>query len=293
MKLHEGEVDIDGDLVGRLVATQFPRFAELPLSRFKSTGTVNAIYRLGDHLCVRLPRLEKWAPALQRELCWLPKLAPNLSLRVPEPIGPGVPADGYPFAWAIYRWIDGSPYRDDLISDESRAGEDLAGFILELRHVETLGAPRGGRRPLSELDRRTQAAIASSRNVIDADAATAAWDRALRSPAWNGAPTWIHTDLLRPNVLMDGGAISAVIDFGGAGIGDPAADLIAAWSIFGPVGRASFRHALDVDEGAWDRARGYALHQATMIIPYYSETNPEFVTLAKRTIDQVLADSAS
>jgi aminoglycoside phosphotransferase (APT) family kinase protein len=293
VKLHDDEVYIDKDVVGRLVTTQFPRFADLPLSEVRSNGTVNAIYRLGDHYCVRLPRREKWAQSIQRELAWLPRLAPHVSLRIPEPIAAGLPAIDYPFPWAIYRWIDGDPYRDGLVHDERRAASALAHFVVELRRVDTLGAPRGGRRPLRELelDGRTRAAITSSRNVVDADAATTAWERALESPAWNGKPVWIHTDLLRPNVLVDAGSACAVIDFGGVGIGDAAADLIAAWAVFGPVGRATFRDALEVDDGCWRRARGYALHQAAMIIPYYSETNPEFVDLAKRTIEQILADS--
>ena len=292
MKLHEGEVDIGADRVGRLVATQFPRFSDLALREVRSTGTVNAIYRLGDHHCVRLPRVAKWAQALQKEVSWLPRLAPSLSLRVPEPVATGLPANGYPFHWAIYRWIEGNPYRDDLVDDERRAAEDLARFVVELRRVETLGAPRGGRRPLRELDAATRAAIASSRNVIDADGALCAWEISLESPAWDGTPVWIHTDLLRPNLLVDAGSLRAVIDFGGAGVGDPAADLIAAWSVFGPVGRAAFRLALDaVDEGAWHRARGYALHQAAMIVPYYAETNPGFVALAKRTIREVISES--
>ena len=101
---------------------------------------------------------------------------------------------------------------------------------------------------------------------------------------------WIHTDLLRPNLLAADGRLSAVIDFGGAGAGDPAADLIAAWSVFGHLGREAFRCAIEADDDTWNRARGYALHQAALIIPYYLETNPGFATLAKRTVEQVLAD---
>jgi aminoglycoside phosphotransferase (APT) family kinase protein len=290
MKLHEGEVDIDVDLVRRLVATQFPAFAGLPLTEVQSTGTVNAIYRLGDRHCVRLPRLAKWTPALEREQSWLPRLHPLLSLRVPEPIATGSPAGGYPFEWAIYSWIEGDPYRDELIDDERRAARDLAQFIVELRGIDTLGAPPAGRRPLRELDATTRAAITSSRDEIDADPLLAAWESALESPAFEGPPAWIHTDLLRPNILVAAGSIRAVLDFGSAGIGDPAADLIAAWSVFGAAGRAAFRLALGGDDGTWNRARGYALHQAALIVPYYAETNPDFVALARRTITEVLAD---
>jgi len=290
LKMHAGEVDIDVELVQRLVAVQFPLLADLPILAIQSTGTVNAIYRLGDHLCARLPRVSSWAQDLEKELNWLPKLAPYLSLRVPEPVAQGHPASGYPFSWAIYRWIDGHPYRDDLIHDERQAAADLAQFVHELRRIDPRGKPQGGRKPLHELDAMTRVAIESSRSVIDSDAAAAAWASALKAPAWDGTPVWIHTDLLRPNLLVDRGRLCAVIDFGGIGVGDPAADVVPAWSVFRQSGRAIFRAALDVDDGTWNRARGYALHQAVLIIPYYAETNPGFVAQAKRTVEEVLAD---
>lgn len=294
MRMHDGEVDIDAELVGRLVAAQFPGLAELPVSAVQSAGTVNAIYRLGDRLCARLPRVQSWAEDLEKEWQWLPRLAPHLSLQVPEPVAKGRPASWYPFSWAIYRWLDGQPYADELIDDEHQAAEALAQFVTSLRRVDPVaGAPRGGRKPLRELDAVTRAAIESARNVIDGDAAAAAWERALAAPAWDETPAWIHADLLRPNLLVNGGRLRAVIDFGSAGVGDPAADVIAAWSVFGHTGRGTFRGALDVDDGTWDRARGLALHQAIMIIPYYPETNPGFVTLAKRTVREVLADTSA
>jgi aminoglycoside phosphotransferase (APT) family kinase protein len=292
MKMHDGEVDIDAALVGRLVAEQFPQLTDLPISAVQSAGTVNAIYRLGDHLYARLPRVQSWAQDLDKEWHWLPKLAPQLSLRVPEPVAKGHPGSSYPFAWAIYRWIDGQPYADELVDDEPQAAKDLARFVLQLRRIDpVVGAPRGGRKPLRELDAVTRAAINSARGVIDRDAATAAWERALQAPTWNGTPLWIHTDLLRPNLLVRDGRLCAVIDFGGVGVGDPAADVIAAWSVFSQTGRGVFRGALEVDDGTWNRARGFALHQAALIIPYYGETNPGFVAPAKRTVEEILADS--
>jgi aminoglycoside phosphotransferase (APT) family kinase protein len=125
---------------------------------------------------------------------------------------------------------------------------------------------------------------------VDSGAATAAWDRALPAPAWDDEPAWIHGDLLRSNLLVDGGRLCGVIDFGSAGIGDRAADVVAAWSVFGRTGRDTFRRALAVDDGTWDRARGYALHQAALIIPYHRQTNPEFAALAVRTVAEVLSD---
>ncbi len=291
MKMHDDEVHIDAELVGRLVAAQFPELTDLPISAVSSTGTVNAIYRIGDTHYARLPRLGQWAQDLDNEWRWLPKLASRLSLRIPEPVGRGHPASSYPFSWAIYGWIDGQPYADELVDDERQAGKVLAQFVAELRGMEPVAlAPRAGRKPLRELDAMTRAAIDSARSVIDHDAAVAAWERALEAPAWSGTPVWIHTDLLRPNLLVHGGRLVAVIDFGGVGVGDPAADGIAAWSVFSHTGRGSFRGALDVDDDTWNRARGFALHQAAMIIPYYTKTNPRFVALAKRTIEEVIAD---
>jgi aminoglycoside phosphotransferase (APT) family kinase protein len=290
-QMHADELDIDPVLVRDLLRAQHPHWADLPISQVASTGTVNAIYRLGQDLYARLPRVRSWDEDLAREWRWLPLLARSLALQIPEPVAMGRPATEYPSSWAIYRWIDGRPYADELVDDEHEAAKDLAQFVIELRGMDPpIGAPRAGRKPLRELDTVTRAAIASSRGVIASDAATAAWERALEAPAWNGTPVWIHSDLLRPNLLVHGGRLCAVLDFGGVGVGDPAADVIAAWSVFGPAGRETYREALGVDDGTWNRARGFALHQAALIIPYYPATNPGFVALAKRTVEQVLAD---
>lgn len=290
MKMHDDEFDIDADLVAGLVASQFPEFAHLPLRAVRSTGTVNAIYRLGDELSVRMPRVARWAGDLTRELAWLPRLAPRLSLAVPEPLGTGMPTGAYPSPWAVYRWIDGGTYADESIDDERAAASDLAQFVTELRRIDPVGAPPAGRKPLRLLDAVTRSMIDAAGDVIDGEAALAAWEFALEAPAFEGPSVWIHTDLLRPNLLVADGRLRAVLDWGGAGVGDPAADVIAAWSLFGAAGRAAFRGALDVDDATWNRARGFALHQATLIIPYYRETNPVFVELARRTVREVLAD---
>jgi len=289
--MHDGEVGHDVGLVERLVRGQFPELAGRAVTRFSSTGTVNAIYRLGDDLCVRLPRVEEWSEGLGQELEWLPLLAPRLPLRVPEPVGRGEPAQGFPFVWAVYRWIEGRPYEPDH-DDQVRAAHDLAEFVRALRAVDTAGGPPTGRRPLRQLEKVTRAAIEAADDAIDIPAALDAWDRALEAPAWDGEPVWIHNDLLPPNLLVgesDSG-IAAVIDFGSVGVGDPAADVVPAWSVFGPAGRAAYRATLTVDDATWERARGYALHQAAMIIPYYRVTNPGFVTMAVRTVGQVIAD---
>jgi aminoglycoside phosphotransferase (APT) family kinase protein len=290
-KLHDGEVDIDAALVRRLLASQFPRYCDLPVEEVQSTGTVNAIYRLGDDLCVRLPRVERWAGDLDKELEWLPKLAPRLRLAVPEPVAKGEPESKYPFRWAIYRWLTGAPFSTDGVVDEHKAAVDLAQFVADLQGIDPAAAPRSGRKPLHDLDSATRYTIDALRGIVDTDAATAVWERCLQAPVWDGHPVWRHCDLLMPNLLVEDGHLKAVIDFGGVGIGDPAADIIAAWSVFGPSARRVFRDCLDVDDGTWARARGYALHQALGIISYYPETNPGFVVTATRTLHQVFADN--
>jgi aminoglycoside phosphotransferase (APT) family kinase protein len=289
-KMHDDEVDIDTQLVRRLLLTQFPQLCDRPLKEVRSTGTVNALYRLGDDLCIRLPRVRQGASDLEKELEWLPRLARHLRLGVPEPVANGQAGSGYPFLWAIYRWVEGDTFAIDRVDDEREAADDLAHFVAELRGIDPSGAPRSGRQPLRRLDHVTRAAIESLPGGMDIAAVSAAWELSLRAPAWDGNPVWRHCDLLAPNLLVAGGRLTAVIDFGAAGVGDPALDVIPAWSVFGGSGRVAFRSVLDVDDGTWHRARGFALHQALLIIPYYPETNPDFVAMSKRTVEEVLDD---
>jgi aminoglycoside phosphotransferase (APT) family kinase protein len=293
MSMHEGELAIDADVVRRLIADQFPQGENLELREFRSTGTVNAVFRLGEHHLVRLPRVARWSVDLERELRWLPMLAGQVSMPIPRVAFAGSATADFPLQWAIYEWIEGTTYADDAVTDEIGAAQQMARFIRELREVPTDGAPPAGRRPLAELDTVTREAIAQSASAIDAERVGEVWDQLVRAEAWSGPPVWIHTDLLRPNIVVAKGRISAIIDWGGAGVGDPAADVIAAWSVFSAAGRRAFREGLDVDEVTWDRARGYALHQAAMIIPYYERSNPGFVYTAVRTIREILSDSAT
>jgi aminoglycoside phosphotransferase (APT) family kinase protein len=294
MKLHDGEVEINTDLVRRLVAEQFPDLSDLPVTEFNSTGTVNAIYLLGDELCVRLPRVERWAGGLERECQWLPRLAPSLTLEVPEPVGMGLATSYYPFSWAIFRWIEGHTYGPDRVADEQLAAADLAQFVAELRTIDLPPTddkrPYGGRPSLAEQDANVRNWIAQSGDLIDGQAVTAAWDDALKGPAWDGTYAWIHGDLVPPNLLVKDGRLRAVIDFGATGRGDPATDLNPAWSAFGPAGRRVFRDLIGADDDTWRRGRGIALGQAVGLVPYYAITNPALSALGRRMLGEVLDD---
>jgi aminoglycoside phosphotransferase (APT) family kinase protein len=295
MRLHGDEVDIGADLVRRLLAEQFPHLSDLPVTEFNSTGTVNAIYRLGDDLCIRLPRVQRWARSLDRECAWLPLLRPGLTLRVPEPVGKGSPTSEYPFSWAVFRWIEGQTFARERIGDERQAAADLAQFVTELRSSRDRLAidddtPFGGRPTLAEQDADVRGWIAQSGDLIDGPAVTAAWEHALKAPEWDGTCTWIHGDLVPPNLLVNDSCLRAVIDFGATGLGDPATDLNPAWSAFGRAGRTLFRDLVGADDDTWRRGRGIALGQAVGLIPYYVVTNPALSELGQSMLKEILAD---
>jgi aminoglycoside phosphotransferase (APT) family kinase protein len=296
-RMHADELDIDVALVRRLLAAQLPQWASLPVEPVSSSGTVNAIFRLGEDMAVRLPRVERYVGGLEKELRWLPRLAPHLPLAVPAPLASGEPGEGYPWPWAVYRWLEGETWAVDRVADLREAAADLARFVDALRRLETTGAPsrsRGGRgAPLAERDAEVRAAIAASRGLVDPRSVTAAWEAALEAPVWEGRPVWAHGDLLPGNVLVARGRLSAVIDWGALSVGDPACELMAGWTLLSGESRDVFRATLSVDDATWARARGWALSVAVIALPYYHETNPVFAANAAHWIAEVLADHSA
>lgn len=287
-KMHDNEFNVDIDLVRGLINEQFPEFSKLPISSVSSVGTVNNIFRLGQELYIRLPRVADWVD-VDKEFRWLQYLAPHLTLKIPEPVALGQPTSLYPAKWAIYRWIRGNEYSDELIHDECEVARDLANFVNELWSIDVpKGAPRAGRAPLLELNSGALEAIEETKDIFDSDRVLKAWEESCGASVWNGQAVWIHADLLRTNLLVDFGRLTGVIDFGSAGIGDPAFDLIPAWSVFGSKGRRVFQNYVAACEDVWLRARGYAFYQALRIIPYYRETFPKFARLAIRTVNEIL-----
>lgn len=294
-KMHDGEVDTNASLVRRLLAAQFPEWADLPIRPVESAGTDNAIYRLGDNLSVRLPRIDWAVGQVDKEQQWLPRLAPFLPCAISAPLAKGNPGEGYPWHWAIYRWLTGENATSERISDPCLAAIELAQFITALQRIDTTGGPRAGDhnlrgQPLATRDTSTRSALAALHGMIDTDAATAVWEAALQAPEWNRAPVWFHGDLLPGNVLFEQGRLSGVIDFSGLGVGDPACDMMIAWGLFSGESRNVFRAALAVDEATWARGRGHALSQAAIFIPYYMGTNPLGVGYAKHMINAVIAE---
>ncbi|MFJ9469983.1 aminoglycoside phosphotransferase family protein [Streptomyces caniferus] len=294
-QMHPGLHPVDDGLVRRLIAGQFPQWAGRAVERVASGGTVNAMYRLGDAMVVRLPLVRGGAQDVAMEREWLPRLAPRLPVAVPEVLGGGEPAEGYPWPWSVYRWLAGENPEAGALSEPLLLAEDLAGFVATMRSITLPGAPaayRGG--PLATLDASTRAAIEELRGIpqegIDCDAAAAVWEDALRTPAWDGPPVWLHADLMPGNLLVDGGRLTSVIDFGCMGVGDPACDLFPAWNLLPAPARQVFREALDVDDASWARGRGRTLSQALIALPYYRRTNPAMAHNARHVIRAMLGE---
>ncbi|MEU9043861.1 MULTISPECIES: aminoglycoside phosphotransferase family protein [unclassified Kitasatospora] len=291
-RMHPNEPVVDAALVRRLISAQFPQWERLPITPVGSAGTDNAMFRLGPELAVRLPRVEWAAGDVRREHQWLPRLAPRLPRPVPAPLAIGRPAAGYPWEWSVLHWIDGVNPAVGVLAAPDALARDLAGFVNALRTVNPTDAPAGHRSvPLASRDGATRAAIAQLAGSIDTAAATALWDKALRLPDYAGPPVWMHGDLTPGNLLVSRtGRLAAVIDFALMGVGDPTADLIAAWNLLPAAARPAFRAALRADDAMWARGRAWAFSIALVTIPYYRHTDQALTANARHVVREVLAD---
>ncbi len=286
-RMHADELELDEALVRRLLAEQFPEWQELPLQRIEPSGTVNAIFRLGDELSVRLPRREGPAEPGSVELEWLPKLASRLPVEVPVPVAQGRPGADYPWFWEIHTWVDGEVVGVDEL-DALQAARDLAALVLALQRVDPSGAPPGRGIPLAVRDEQMRYWWAR----FDGDPrAWEAWQRALSAAPWDGPPVWHHGDLDCRNWLVRNGRISGVIDWGSMGVGDPACDVMVAWKLHSAAARDAFREALPTDDATWERARGWVVSQAVAALSYYTpENNPSLYREAEAWLALALSD---
>ena len=264
-------VDIDASLVRTLVASQFPQWAYLPIKPVASGGWDNRTFHLGEGMTVRLPSAARYSAQVEKEQRWLPRLAPLLPLPIPVPLAMGVPAHGYPWHWSVYRWLEGQDATIEHIADLRQFAITLAEFLLALHRIDPARGPapgphnfyRGG--SLEVYDAQTRQAIRQLAGMIDRDAVTSVWDEALEA-RWRGRPVWLHGDVSAGNLLVTRGRLSAVIDFGSSGVGDPACDVTIAWTFFSGESREAFRAALPLDTGTWSRGRGWALWKALITV---------------------------
>ncbi|MET8358447.1 aminoglycoside phosphotransferase family protein [Micromonospora sp. NPDC005171] len=292
--MHANQVDVTVEVVAALVAAQFPRWRALPIRPLVSTGTVNALFRLGTEIVLRFPLQPGADPALraelQREQEHASLLAAHLPVPVPEPLGLGGPGEGYPGPWTAYRWIAGESAHPGRIDDLDGFARDLAGVVTALRGIDAggrvwSGSGRGG--PLPAEDAGVRAALSVSTALTDTARLAEVWERCRDTPR-DDVDGWIHGDLMPGNLLVRDGRLAAVIDLETVKVGDPAVDLMPAWNLFDAGSRETYRRALGVDDPTWERGRGWALGQAINALPYYARTNPVMAAIARRTLRAVL-----
>ncbi|MFE0015618.1 aminoglycoside phosphotransferase family protein [Mesorhizobium sp. NPDC059054] len=288
-------VEIDKALVRRLIDTQFPQWAHLPIRKVEPGGWDNRTFLLGDEMSVRLPSAGGYAAQVASEQHWLPKLAPRLPLPIPAPLALGKPGEGYPWPWSVYGWLEGETASDERIGDLAEFAVDLADFLAALHRIDAAGGPpagpqnyfRGGR--LAVYDGQTREALRLLQGRIDTTTARAIWEEALETE-WQHPPVWVHGDIAWGNLLVKGGKLCAVIDFGSSAIGDPACDLAIAWTLFRNESRGAFRSALPLDEGTWTRGRAWTLWKAMITVSGQIGRSAEEIVISANVIDAVLAD---
>lgn len=295
--MHPGEVAVDAGLVRRLLAAQHPQWADLPVTPVAEHGTDHWLFRLGDDLVARMPRIGWAADQAVSDARWLPGLAAHVPVELPVPRALGEPSADYPFRWSVAPWLPGAPPTSTNVEPVVLADE-LAAFVGALHAVDATDGPartgteRGA--PVRSWDESVREAIVLAGNRIDGRAALAAWEHCLEAPDHDGPPVWIHGDLLAGNLLVDGGHLTAVIDFGALGVGDPAPDLQPCWTTLSTEAAPRFRARLDelcgYDEATWRRGRGWALGPALTGIPYYWDSVPAFAERGLRSLARVLAD---
>lgn len=287
--------DIDATVVSQLIAGQFPQWADEPVRPVGKPGVDNSTFRLGEHRMVRLPRFERWIGQVTREQRWLPILAPQLPLPVPKPLAQGEPGEGFPYPWSVYEWLPGDSVNLAELTDLRQTAVDLAEFFLALQGIDATDGPppesSNGFRGCALADERDspvvrsylERRIAKLDGLLDTAPVRELWAHTLATPVWSGKPVWVHGDPAPSNLLTENGRLSAVIDFGTLAVGDPAVDLIAAWTLLDADARKVFRDKLTVDDDTWTRGRCWAL---SAVLP-----NPDAMTEESvEALNAVVAD---
>ena len=263
--------EITPDVVHCLLTQQFPELAHLPVRPMDVDGWDNSSFRIGAAFTARLPSADGYTDAVAKEHQWLPVLATGLPLPIPQPVGLGAPGCGFPRPWSVYQWLPGQTASSETVHDLHTFARDVAHFLNCLQRVDSRGGPlagahsfgRGG--PLALYDGDVRAGLDSLPADLDRDAVLGLWCTALSTP-FAAEPRWFHGDMAPSNLLVQDGRLSAVIDFGTCGIGDPACDLVLAWTFLDTDARNTFRQQLDVDTGTWTRARAWALWKALLTL---------------------------
>ena len=265
---------LSSGIAARLISTQFPELAEKKILPMTGAGTDNLIFRIGDDLCARFPKVPWAADTARREALALPRFA-GAPLSAPEVYGLGRPGTGYPNSWSILTWLPGTPLEDGALDDPAFAARQLADFFGYVRKVTvdsafSPGPDNNGRgAPLATRTAAFKAALPHLPDV-DPDWATRLWMQSLGAGQAEEV-CWLHGDVHPGNVLVEDGRVSGVIDWGLCGVGDGACDLLTAWAMFDRAPRETFRKALGATDSEWLRGAGWALSMAVIYLPYAYE----------------------
>ena len=287
---------IDESLAQRLIADQFPQWADLAIRPVRTSGHDNRTFHLGHEMSIRLPSAARYATHVEIEQTWLPRLAPQLPLPIPVPLAMGEPSAEYPWPWSINPWLAGENAALERINDLQEFAVHLARFLNALQLIDATGAPAPGRDnffrggELSVYERETRESIGELRDLIDAPAATALLEAALATK-WDRDLVWIHGDVAVGNLLTDDrGKLCAVIDFGQLAAGDPACDLTIAWTLLAGPSRQTFRKERTIDDATWARGRGWGLWKALLQLRQHRNHRDNEAASALAVINEILAD---
>jgi aminoglycoside phosphotransferase (APT) family kinase protein len=294
MTMHADQVDVTSEIVETLIQEQFPQWSGRAIQPLPSTGTVHAIFRIGNDLSARFPLRPADAgevlAVLEREARASAELAQVSRFPVPEPVALGRPGAGYPMPWSVQTWLPGTVALDADPSGSDAFAEDLAAFIASLRGAETRGRVfdgdnRGG--VLTHHDDWMTQCFQESEGLLDVPRLRELWSHFRQLPR-TAADVMSHSDLIPGNVLVAGDRLTGVLDTGGFGPADPALDLVSAWHLLQPGPRDALRRTLACDDLEWERGKAWAFEQAMGLVWYYAGTNPTMSSMGRRTLDRVL-----
>jgi aminoglycoside phosphotransferase (APT) family kinase protein len=279
----------------KLIAEQFPQWANLRASELPEGGWDNRSVRLGEKLIIRMPSAECYASQVDVEQKWLPKLAPLLPVAIPTPVARGNPSESFPWPWSIYRWLPGETVTAEKIPDMRELAIDLANFLLAFHRIPPDDGPASGARNfhrgglLAEYNRQARTAIKALASIHDRDAIARIWAAAVKT-RWQQNPVWVHGDFAPRNLLLTNGRLSGVIDFGQLGVGDPACDLAVAWTILKGESRQLFRNAMKMDAATWLRAKAWVVWKSAILITGHSSGPQAEITIANANLAEVMGD---
>lgn len=295
--MHDDQIHIDADIAAAMIRDQFPQYRDEPVIFLATTGTTNAIFRVGRDVAARFPlraaEPEACAAILHREADAMAGFARHSPFLAPKPLGIGAPGPRYPLPWSLQSWLEGDVATPDGLAASDGFARDIASLIARLRRADTgnqrfSGPGRGGHLP--DHDGWMATCFEKSEDLLDVPRLRDLWTR-LRTLPSAGPDSMTHGDLIPANLLVRGENLVGVLDTGGFGPADPALDLVAAWHLFDRERRGLIRALLGAGDIEWKRGAAWAFQQAMGLVWYYRLGNPAMAALGRSTLARLLDDA--